>query len=129
MTLSLPFVQKSVFVPGFTVRQEDALLPLSPYTQPPKTDALVPDLGEELQYSGTYGQKHFVKWIKEHVTSVHNPKYENWEVCCTAGNTDGVDGVMRALLDRGDHVLVEEFGKYCRGTRGANVDGSIPRSA
>ena len=111
MTLSLPFVQKSVFVPGFTAREPDALLSLSPYTQPPKTDALVPDLGEELQYSGTYGQKHFVKWIKEHVTSVHNPKYEDWEVCCTAGNTDGVDGVMRALLDRGDHILVEEFGE------------------
>jgi aromatic amino acid aminotransferase I len=28
----------------------------------------------------------------------------------TAGNTDGVDAVMRACFDRGDYMLVEEFG-------------------
>ena len=41
---------------------------------------------------------------------MHNPKYDDWEVLLTAGNTDGTDGIMRACLDRGDYLLVEEFG-------------------
>lgn len=77
-----------------------------------KGDALNPDLTEELQYSSTYGTPHLLKWLKEHVKRVHAPKYDDWNVLCTAGNTDGTDAVMRACLDRGDHLLVEEFGEY-----------------
>lgn len=111
MTLSLPFAGKSVFVPGYGMRSPEGLLELAPYTQPGKNEALVPDLAEELSYSSTYGQKHLLKWLKEHIQRVHKPLYDDWEVCCTAGNTDGVDGVMRALLDKGDYLLVEEFGE------------------
>jgi len=111
MTLSLPFVGKSVFVPGYGTRSPEELQELAPYTPPGKNEALNPDLAEELSYSSTYGQKHFIKWVKEHIQRVHRPLYDDWEICCTAGNTDGVDAVMRALLDRGDYLLVEEFGK------------------
>lgn len=86
------------------------MLPLEPYTAPVKNEPLNPDLTEELQYSSTYGTKHFLAWIREHIHRVHSPKYADWEVLCTAGNTDGTDAVMRACLDRGDHLLVEEFG-------------------
>lgn len=41
---------------------------------------------------------------------MHDPKYDEWEVLLTAGNTDGTDGILRACLDRGDYLLVEEFG-------------------
>jgi aromatic amino acid aminotransferase I len=88
------------------------MLPLEEYTPLSKGDALNPDLTEELQYSSTYGTPHFLKWLKEHVQRVHAPKYDDWNILCTAGNTDGTDAVMRACLDRGDHLLVEEFGKY-----------------
>jgi aromatic amino acid aminotransferase I len=42
---------------------------------------------------------------------VHNPPYADWEVLNTAGNTDGVDGVLRSLMNKGDYMLVEEFGE------------------
>ena len=109
MTLSLPFTDTSVFVPGFRNREPSCLPPLAPYKPPSKLEALNPDLGEESQYSYAYGQKHLLKWLKEHVERVHQPKYTEWRICSTAGNTDGVDGVLRALLDRGDHLLVEEL--------------------
>lgn len=112
MTLSLPFVGKSVFVPGHSARTPEQLLPLAPYQAPADDGSeLNPDLGAELQYSATFGQKHLTNWLKEHIRRMHSPLYDDWEVLCTAGNTDGVDGVMRALLDRGDYLLVEEFGE------------------
>jgi aromatic amino acid aminotransferase I len=129
MTLSIPFANKSVLVPGVggkswdfcvsdkayrPVRSTEDMLPLEEYTPLSKGDALNPDLTEELQYSSTYGTPHFLKWLKEHVQRVHAPKYDDWNILCTAGNTDGTDAVMRACLDRGDHLLVEEFGKYSR---------------
>jgi hypothetical protein len=87
------------------------MLPLAEYVAPGKNEtALLPDLAQELSYSATYGTKHFLAWQKEHIQRVHAPKYSKWGNLCTAGNTDGMDAVMRATLDRGDHFLVEEFG-------------------
>jgi aromatic amino acid aminotransferase I len=87
------------------------MLPLADYVAPGKHEtALLPDLAQELSYSATYGTKHFLAWQKEHIQRVHAPKYSKWGTLCTAGNTDGMDAVMRATLDRGDHFLVEEFG-------------------
>lgn len=87
------------------------MLPLAPYQEPSKNESLRPDLTEELQYSSTYGTKHLLSWIKEHIERVHAPPYEDWINLLTAGNTDGVDAVMRACFDRGDYMLVEEFGE------------------
>ncbi|OCF32127.1 aromatic amino acid aminotransferase I [Kwoniella heveanensis BCC8398] len=109
MTLSVPFAGKSVFVPGFGSQSPSDMYPLAEYQDPAKGDALRPDLGEELQYSSTYGTPHLLSWIKEHIQRVHNPQYDDWVNLCTAGNTDGVDGVLRACFDRGDYMLVEEF--------------------
>lgn len=153
MTVSVPFANSSVFIPGYNSASTQflfpllssplslhflhlvsspsipisilifqssktnsqkgpdpsSLLPLAPYT-PPTKGFLAPDLTDELQYSATYGHKHLIAWVKEHLTRMHNPKYDDWEVLLTAGNTDGTDGIMRACLDRGDYLLVEEFG-------------------
>ena len=87
------------------------MAPLAEYTHPSKNDSLVPDLAEALQYSATYGTKHFNTWWKEHIERIHNPPYAHWEVLCTAANTDGMDAVMRTFFDRGDYMLVEEFGE------------------
>lgn len=92
------------------------MLPLEEYVAPSsKETQLKPDLAVELNYSATYGTKHFLTWIKEHIERVHNPRYAEWANLCTAGNTDGMDAVLRATLDRGDHLLVEEFGKKITG--------------
>lgn len=85
------------------------MLPLEKFTPVDKGEALAPNLAVELQYGKTFGAPHFLHWIKEHVKRVHNPPYAGWEVHTTAGNTDGVDGLLRVLFDRGDSVLVEEF--------------------
>ncbi|WVQ74183.1 hypothetical protein IAR50_003777 [Cryptococcus sp. DSM 104548] len=109
MTLSVPFAHKSVFVPGYNNRSPESMLPLSAYAEPTKAEALRPDLTSELQYSSTYGPAHFLQWTHEHISRIHNPPYEEWGNLCTAGNTDGVDAVLRAVFNKGDYVLVEEF--------------------
>ncbi|WWC64900.1 uncharacterized protein I303_107514 [Kwoniella dejecticola CBS 10117] len=109
MTLSVPFAGKSVYIPGHESRSPEDMLPLAPYSDPVKGDHLFPDLAGELQYSATYGTPHLLGWIKEHIQRVHAPPYQDWVNLCTAGNTDGVDAVMRAVFDRGDYMLVEEF--------------------
>jgi aromatic amino acid aminotransferase I len=83
---------------------------LAEYARPSKTEALIPDLADSLQYSATYGAKHLLKWVRESVERIHKPKYEDWDCLLTAGNTDGTDAVLRAFCDRGDSMLVEEFG-------------------
>lgn len=86
-------------------------MPLAPFTPPAKTEALIPDLADSLQYSATYGAKHLLKWTRESVQRIHAPKYEDWDCLLTAGNTDGTDAVLRALFNRGNSMLVEEFGE------------------
>jgi aromatic amino acid aminotransferase I len=113
MTISIPFADKSVFIPGYNSLQPDSLLPLAPYTAPSKAEPLIPDLADALSYSATYGAKHLLVWLKESIKRIHAPKYDDWEVCLTAGNTDGTDAVLRTLCNRGDTMLVEEFGEYC----------------
>ena len=99
------------------------MLPLEEYVTPSsKESQLRPDLAVELNYSATYGTKHFLTWIKEHIERVHNPKYVEWANLCTAGNTDGMDAVLRATLDRGDHLLVEEFGRHIIRLAGNRAD-------
>jgi aromatic amino acid aminotransferase I len=132
MTLSLPFVKQSAFVPGYGTRKPEDLQPLAAYTPADKETELNPDLAEELQYSATFGQKHLLRWLKEHISRIHSPSYDDWEILCTAGNTDGVDGVMRGLLDRGDYLLVEEFGQWksMEAHRKTGLTGaSLPRTA
>lgn len=50
-----------------------------------------------------------MQWLTEHIKRTHNPPNDNWEVLNTAGNTDGFDGLLRTLFERGDSMLVEEF--------------------
>ncbi|ODN98484.1 aromatic amino acid aminotransferase I [Cryptococcus wingfieldii CBS 7118] len=115
ITLSVPFANKSVFVPGYQGEDPSKLYPLAPFTPTTKlslqSDPLDPNLTRDLQYSATFGLQYFVDWITEHVKRIHNPPYPeaDWQVHCTAGNTDGFDGVARTLLNRGEYVLVEEF--------------------
>ncbi|TYJ54193.1 hypothetical protein B9479_005119 [Cryptococcus floricola] len=110
MTLSVPFANKSVFVPGYNNRSPEGMLPVAPYTESLKTEPLRPDLVAELQYGSTYGPKHLLEWIKGHIERIHAPPYADWDNLCTAGNTDGADAVMRSIFNKGDYVLVEEFG-------------------
>ncbi|WVQ78337.1 hypothetical protein IAT38_000422 [Cryptococcus sp. DSM 104549] len=115
LVVSLPREGKSVFVPGFKNEDPASIPPLVPYTTPTKAslavDPLNPNLTWDLQYSGNFGQDYFVKWLTQHVKRIHNPPYpeEQWQVLNTAGGTDGWDGVVRTLLDKGDTVLLEEF--------------------
>ncbi|EIW69404.1 hypothetical protein TREMEDRAFT_68672 [Tremella mesenterica DSM 1558] len=108
MTVSVPFAGQSVFVPGYNSPTPDSLLPLAPYNPPSKTDP-APNLVSELQYANMHGAPHLVSWLTEHAKRIHNPPYAGWSVSTTAGNTDGVDAVIRTVLKAGDNALVEEF--------------------
>lgn len=109
ITLSVPFSGKSVFIPGYEGRDPTALHPLAPYTTPPEGTG--PDLTTDLQYTLSYGSSHMIDWLTEHVKRIHNPPYDAWQVSNTAGNTDATDGVLRTFFNKGDAILLEEFGE------------------
>ncbi|KAK4686426.1 hypothetical protein P7C73_g3702, partial [Tremellales sp. Uapishka_1] len=125
MTLSVPFAQKSVFVPGFQASTPESLLPLEAFTAPVKNEPLNPDLTADLQYGSTFGAPHLVNWMTEHIARNHNPPYADWKVLCTAGNTDGTDGFFRTCFNRGDYCLVEEFA-YPGALTGMSTQGIKP---
>jgi DNA-binding transcriptional MocR family regulator len=54
------------------------------------------------------GYPPLVSWVGEHVRALHAPPGRVSHLV-TCGNTNGIDLVLRTLLNRGDVVLAEEF--------------------
>jgi DNA-binding transcriptional MocR family regulator len=54
------------------------------------------------------GYPPLVSWVGEHVRALHAPPGRVAHLV-TCGNTNGIDLVLRTLLNRGDVVLAEEF--------------------
>lgn len=67
------------------------------------------ELARLLQYGYTEGAPELVSFLKEHTATIHNPKYENWNVITSIGNTESWDLTLRTFCLRGDTILVEEF--------------------
>ncbi|TPX44128.1 hypothetical protein SeMB42_g02801 [Synchytrium endobioticum] len=66
-------------------------------------------LGEALQYGEGRGLQKLVTLLSESVEKTHKPKYCDWSLVVTSGNTDAMDKCLRLFCEQGDAVLVEEF--------------------
>lgn len=80
------------------------------FTVPKHNDdsGLIP-LDTSLQYGNTQGPTPLLDFISKHTEMVHNVGYEDWDVICTIGNTQGFDATLRTFCNRGDIILSEEF--------------------
>ncbi|OMJ10719.1 Aromatic amino acid aminotransferase, partial [Smittium culicis] len=62
-----------------------------------------------LQYAGGNGMSSLVDFTKALVKSSHNPKYKDWDVVPSVGNTDALNKALELFLDEGDSILVCEW--------------------
>ncbi|EPY52287.1 aromatic aminotransferase [Schizosaccharomyces cryophilus OY26] len=67
------------------------------------------DFEGALQYGQCQGIPELVNFIKEHVELAHSPRYKEWEIKLTNGNTIGLDYCLRLLVNYGDSVLIEKY--------------------
>ncbi|CED85216.1 Aromatic amino acid aminotransferase and related proteins [Phaffia rhodozyma] len=112
LTLSFPYLQKNLIVPGYNPAQSSSSTPRpDEYAVDAiaKQDELHVDLTNALQYGQSCGSLQLIKFLKEHVQRESNIPYEDWDLIITTGNTDGMDNVLRNIANRGDNIIVEEF--------------------
>jgi aromatic amino acid aminotransferase I / 2-aminoadipate transaminase len=67
------------------------------------------DLSVSLNYGQSMGPPQLMRWVTEHTEIVHNPKYSDWEICMTIGNTSALEIALRLFCNRGDYILTEEY--------------------
>lgn len=67
------------------------------------------ELARSLQYGYTEGHTELLDFLREHTKTIHDPKYANWDIITSIGNTEAWDLVLRTFCTRGDSVLVEEY--------------------
>ena len=67
------------------------------------------ELARSLQYGYTEGHTELVEFLREHTQMIHSPKYSNWDLITSVGNTELWDSTLRTFCSRGDLILVEEY--------------------
>ncbi|KAI5798971.1 pyridoxal phosphate-dependent transferase [Geopyxis carbonaria] len=67
------------------------------------------DLSICLNYGQGIGSAQMLRWVTEHTEIVHNPPYRDWRCVMSVGSTSSTEMVYRMFLERGDHVISEEF--------------------
>lgn len=75
-----------------------------------------------LQYGSSAGNFQLTDFLKEHTKLIHNPKYEDWDVVMSVGNTQAWDSTIRTFTNRGDIILAEEF-TFSSASETAHADG------
>lgn len=55
------------------------------------------------------GYPALLKWVRDFTEALHGTiPYDHPEFCITDGSTDGISRTMATLLDKDEHLLVEE---------------------
>ncbi|KXN66054.1 PLP-dependent transferase, partial [Conidiobolus coronatus NRRL 28638] len=73
------------------------------------TDRSILSLDKSMQYGSGKGSLNLVQLIKKHADLVHCPKYSNWDVVLTTGNTEALYQSLTLLADRGDPIIVAKW--------------------
>ncbi|KAJ5087376.1 PLP-dependent transferase [Penicillium angulare] len=67
------------------------------------------NLALALNYGGAMGSPHLLRFFSEHTEMVHNPPYQDWDICLTAGATSAMEIAYRIFCNRGDNILMEDY--------------------
>ncbi|KAF5005227.1 hypothetical protein FDECE_8285 [Fusarium decemcellulare] len=100
---------------SFTFIQASELGTQLPFNKEPKRNNrhgncdLSAELPAALSYGYAGGSESLIRFLTEHVETVHRPPYSNWEVYLNVGSTSAIEHALRMFCTRGDHILVEEY--------------------
>lgn len=61
------------------------------------------------QYGNGLGLPSLRSFFNTHVQALHKPKYSNWDVVCTSGNTDSLHKTLSMFLDSGNPILMARW--------------------
>ena len=67
------------------------------------------DLSIALNYGQPMGPGALIRFLTEHTEIVHNPPYQDWDICMTAGTTSALEICLRMFTERGQYVITEEY--------------------
>lgn len=71
-------------------------------------DAVAYDLSSVLDYGHAEGSPQLLRFVREHVNTIHNPPYADWATCLSSGSTSALEIALRMFCNRGDAVLTEQ---------------------
>lgn len=71
-------------------------------------DAAEYDLPSVLDYGYAEGSPQLLRFVREHVNTIHCPPYADWATCLSSGSTSALEISLRIFCNRGDAVLVEQ---------------------
>jgi aromatic amino acid aminotransferase I len=72
-------------------------------------DAVAYDLSSVLDYGPAEGSPQLLRFVREHVNTIHNPPYADWATCLSSGSTSALEIALRIFCNRGDAVLTEHY--------------------
>ncbi|MCJ1309156.1 Aromatic/aminoadipate aminotransferase 1 [Agyrium rufum] len=67
------------------------------------------DIHIAFNYGQATGSAQLLRFVTEHTEIVHDPPYQDWQSCLTAGSTSALDMAYRMFTKRGDYILSEEY--------------------
>ncbi|KAJ1743471.1 hypothetical protein LPJ78_001378 [Coemansia sp. RSA 989] len=66
-------------------------------------------LNELLQYNDGRGMASYCCFLRQFTQTAHSPKYADWDVIASCGNTDSIAKAVSLFCQQGDHIIVEEY--------------------
>ncbi|KAB5525774.1 aromatic aminotransferase Aro8 [Coniochaeta sp. 2T2.1] len=89
--------------------------PIKPSSSPAQAhrfvlkDAVAYDLSSVLDYGHAEGSPQLLRFVREHVNTIHNPPYADWATCLSSGSTSALEIALRIFCNRGDAILTEHY--------------------
>ncbi|KAJ2355935.1 hypothetical protein GGF43_002385 [Coemansia sp. RSA 2618] len=84
-------------------------LPLLDVSVSAVASGAVEGMSQFLQYGNGRGVSSYSKFTREHTERVHAPKYADWDVVVSLGNTDAFVKALMLFCERGDTLIVDEW--------------------
>ncbi|KAI9597713.1 pyridoxal phosphate-dependent transferase [Syncephalis fuscata] len=110
---TFPFAQVSIDMKNHTVINEPipstSLTVASSSSLTDLSSNALPTLNTALQYGAGRGLVSLRSFFTEETRRLHLPRYADWDVVATAGNTDAFSKVASLFLNAGDGILVEKW--------------------
>ncbi|KAJ2692435.1 hypothetical protein GGH99_001735 [Coemansia sp. RSA 1285] len=108
---TFPILQLQAKVVSPTSRQDKALSPSTANLVLDKSqkNRSTESLDELLQYGAGSGVDSYCDFLKKYTQIVHNPRYADWGVIASCGNTDAIGKAVSLFCEAGDSLLVEKW--------------------
>ncbi|KAJ1665171.1 hypothetical protein IW140_003556 [Coemansia sp. RSA 1813] len=108
---TFPILQLQAKVASPTIQREGALSSTSTdlVLEKSQRSHSTESLDELLQYGAGCGIDSYCSFLKKYTQIVHSPKYADWGVIASCGNTDAIGKAVSLFCEAGDSLLVEKW--------------------